>query len=228
MNKGSPAEQDDQGEDGGSPKKPDRGCRTRCQSPYSEAAAGHSAPEDELPAPTLDDLLHAVATGDRVAFDHLYGQTVYPVMSLVRLLMRDVALAEEVTQEVFLTVWLRAARFDATRGRAAAWILAIARSRAIDRIRSSQAARDRDHRFASQPMTDPRSPAEAAVADFERHRIHFALATLTSVQRQALMLAFFGGHTYSETAGILGVPVPTLKSRVREGLIRLRHQLNEG
>lgn len=176
----------------------------------------------------LEDLLDAVATGDKVAFNDLYGQTVYPVMALVRLLMRDVALAEEVTQDVFLTVWLKAGRFDPSRGPAGAWIMAIARSRAIDRIRSLQAARERDHRFATQPLTAPCDLDDQLVAEFESHRVHFALAALTSIQRQAIMLAFFGGHSYAETAQILGVPLPTLKSRVREGLIRLRQHLETG
>lgn len=172
----------------------------------------------------LDELLAAIAAGDRVAFGRLYDQTIDPVMGLVRLLMRDVALAEEVTQDVFLTVWLNANRFDASRGRAGAWIMAIARSRAIDQIRSAQASRERDHRFAALPMLVP-DPDDEVVAGLERHRVHLALSVLTPIQRQAIMLAFFGGHSYAETARLLEIPLPTLKSRIREGLIRLRNHL---
>lgn len=173
----------------------------------------------------LDDLLGAVASGDEMAFGQLYGRTLHPVMALVRLLLRDAALAEEVTQEVFLTVWLSAGRFDAARGQAGAWILAIARSRSIDRIKSVQAARVRDHEFATQPDLSAAAPEDEVVLSFERHHLRSALAVLTSLQRQTILLAFFGGHTYPETAALLGVPLPTVKSRIRDGLIRLRHHL---
>ncbi|MGI8416051.1 MAG: sigma-70 family RNA polymerase sigma factor [Nakamurella sp.] len=176
------------------------------------------------PRVQLDELLAAVAAGDRIAFGNLYDQTIHPVMGLVRLLMRDVALAEEVTQDVFLTVWLNASRFDASRGRAGAWIMAIARSRAIDQIRSTQASRERDHRFAGLP-TLIADPDDEALACLERDRLHLALSVLTPIQRQAIMLAFFGGHSYAETARLLQIPLPTLKSRIREGLIRLRYHL---
>jgi RNA polymerase sigma-70 factor (ECF subfamily) len=185
-----------------------------------------TAVADPHPESSLDGLLQAIASGDKIAFGNLYGRTIQPVISLVRLLMRDVALAEEVTQDVFMTVWLSAGRFDSSRGRAGAWIMAIARSRAIDRIKSVQAARERDHRFATEPMPSSSCPDEEVLADLDRHRIHTALAVLTKIQRQAIMLAFFGGHSYSETAQLLGVPLATLKSRVREGLIRLRRHLD--
>lgn len=172
----------------------------------------------------LDELLAAVAAGDRVAFGRLYDQTIHPVMGLVRLIMRDIALAEEVTQDVFLTVWLNANRFDASRGRAGAWIMAIARSRAIDQIRSTQASRQRDQRFAALPVPVS-DPDDEVLAGMERDRVHSALSVLTPVQRQAIMLAFFGGHSYAETARLLQIPLPTLKSRIREGLIRLGRYL---
>lgn len=175
----------------------------------------------------LNDLLNSVAAGDAVAFAHLYGQIVHPVMALVRLLMRDVALAEEVTQDVFLAVWTGAAKFDSSRGQAKAWILAMARSRAIDRIRSTQAARIRDDHFAHDAFTEGADAGEEAQTALEQQRLHQALAVLTPLQRQAIMLAFFGGHTYPETANLLQVPLPTLKSRVREGLMRLRSHLDE-
>lgn len=175
--------------------------------------------------PSLDELLNAVAVGDEVAFRNLYGQTVRPVMSLVRLLMRDVAMAEEVTQDVFLLVWLKAGRFDASRGRAGAWIMALARSKAIDRIKSAQAARLRDHRFAVEPSVPSVGLDDDMLVELDQHRVRRALAALTAIQRQAIMLAFFGGHSYPETAQLLGVGLPTVKSRVRQGLIRLRHHL---
>jgi len=176
-------------------------------------------------ATSLDELLNAVATGDEVAFRNLYGQAVHPVMSLVRLLMRDVAMAEEVTQDVFLLVWLKAGRFDPSRGRAGAWIMAIARSKAIDRIKSAQATRLRDHRFAVEPSAPSAELDDDMLAELDQHRVRRALAALTAIQRQAIMLAFFGGHSYPETAQLLGVGLPTVKSRVRQGLIRLRQHL---
>lgn len=200
-----------------------------CPDPGSPATGSPPAAADLPAQSTLDALLTAVASGDEVAFGSLYGHTVHPVMALVRLLMRDVVLAEEVTQDVFLMVWLGAGRFDASRGRAGAWIMAIARSRAIDRIKSIQAARERDHRFATEPKTMISSfPEEEVVAGLERHRVHLALGVLTSIQRQAIMLTFFGGHSYPETAQLLDIPLPTLKSRVRQALIKLRHHLEAG
>ena len=174
---------------------------------------------------SVDELLEAVAHGDRGAFDHLYARLLSPVSRLTRLLMRDVALAEEVTQEVFLAVWLGAVRFDPVRGDGAAWIIGIARSRAIDRIRAVHSARLRDRNYAALSIEPEMTSADDVVARLDHRILHEALWVLTPKQRQSVMLAFFGGHSYQEVSTILGVPLPTVKSRIRDGLLRLRSHL---
>ncbi len=174
---------------------------------------------------SVDELLDAVAHGDRGAFDHLYARLLSPVSRLTRLLMRDVALAEDVTQEVFLAVWLGALRFDPVRGDGAAWIIGIARSRAIDRIRAVQSSRLRDRNYAALSVEPEMTSADDVVARLDHRILHEALWVLTPKQRQSVMLAFFGGHSYQEVSTILGVPLPTVKSRIRDGLLRLRSHL---
>jgi RNA polymerase sigma-70 factor (ECF subfamily) len=176
---------------------------------------------------SVDLLLESVAQGDRTAFDELYGQFVTPVSRLVRLLMRDIAMAEEVTQEVFLAVWLGAGRFDRGRGDGGAWILGIARSRAIDRIRSAEATRRRDQHYAVSAVESSVPTPELVVDRLDSTVVREALGVLTAKQRQALLLAFFGGHSYQEVSELLGIPLPTVKSRIRDGLGRLRRHLGE-
>lgn len=188
------------------------------------APSGSKAWPTESPVARL---LRSVAGGDRSAFDALYGQFVIPVSRLVRLLMRDIAMAEEVTQEVFLAVWLGAGRFDPHRGEGSAWILGIARSRAIDRIRSAEATRRRDQRWVISEHEAPVATQDLVEERFDGAVVREALGVLTVKQRQALLLAFFGGHSYQEVAELLGVPLPTVKSRIRDGLGRLRGHLDE-
>lgn len=173
----------------------------------------------------IGDLLGAVADGNRAAFEILYGQLQLPVSRLIRLLMRDVDLAEEVTQEVFLAVWLGASRFDPLRGQGDAWVIGIARSRAIDRIRSVQAARQRDHSWAAAVDVVVPATLDLVTARLDGRLVHDALRVLTSKQRQSVMLAFFGGHSYRQVSVLLDVPLSTVKSRIRDGLLRLRDHL---
>ncbi len=173
----------------------------------------------------VDELLAAVAAGDRHAFDILYAHLHPSVSRLILLLIRDAALAEEVTQEVFLTVWLGAARFDPCRGEGGAWVSGIARSRAIDRIRSVQAARQRDRSYAARADVHAVPTPDLVSARLDGRMLHEALAVLTPKQRQSLMLAFFDGHSYQEVSALLGIPLPTVKARIRDGLTRLRDHL---
>ena len=177
--------------------------------------------------PAVAGLLQSVAAGDRAAFNDLYGQFLSPVSRLVRLLMRDPAMAEEVTQEVFLAVWLGAGRFDPHRGEGGAWILGIARSRAIDRIRSAEATRRRDQNYAISEHEAPIATHDLVEDRLDGTIVREALWVLTLKQRQALLLAFFGDHSYQEVAELLGVPLPTVKSRIRDGIGRLRTHLGE-
>ena len=211
----------------GVPNQGDKNGSGRPVSGVLSTVSLHRPPEREGPAPvTLDELMAAVADGDQEAFGRLYGAVVYPVMNLVRLLLRDASLAEEVTQEVLLAVWLNAGRFDPLRGRAGAWIIGIARSRAIDRLRSVGAQRGRDDRyFQEAPQTGP-SAADSVLARLEAVRVHQALGVLKSTQRQAVLLAFFGGFSYPEVAELLEIPLPTVKSRIQSGLKKLRAHLD--
>ncbi|WP_250285238.1 MULTISPECIES: sigma-70 family RNA polymerase sigma factor [unclassified Frankia] len=181
---------------------------------------------DQPPAPSpgvLESLLGRVARGDQQAFESLYAAVAGPVMGLVRTLVRDPAQSEEVTQEVLIEVWRCAARFDARQGSAMAWIMTLAHRRAVDRVRSAQAAADREHRAGARG----RGPAFDEVSEQVEHRLERAqvrrcLERLTDLQRESVILAYYRGYTYRETADLLGAPLGTVKTRLRDGLIRLR------
>ena len=177
-------------------------------------------------AEALDELLVSVSAGDHAAFEQLYDALASSVHGLARRMLRDGAHAEEVTQEVFFEVWRAAPAFDPTKGSARTWILTMAHRRAVDRVRSTQASVERDDRFATasaSPEFDEVS--EAVTTEIERAEVRAALADLTDLQQQALRLAFYGGYTHHEVAELLGVPLGTVKSRIRDGLIRLRDRL---
>jgi RNA polymerase sigma-70 factor, ECF subfamily len=168
----------------------------------------------------LGPLIAAVARREPGAFDLFYGHLSGPVYGVILAVLRDWAQAEEVTQEVFLEMWQLAVRYDPGQGSAMGWALAIARHRAIDWVRSTAAASAREWLDATASFADQVSDTAAAADDLERLRQ--CLADLTDLQRQAITLAFYGEHTYAEVAGLLGVPLGTLKSRIRGGLARLR------
>jgi RNA polymerase sigma-70 factor (ECF subfamily) len=140
--------------------------------------------------------------------------------------LRDRAQAEEVTQESYLDCWRQAARFDPGRGSALSWLLTIVHRRAVDRVRSAAAATRRDAAYGRRqtPVAHDET-AEAATASLEASRVRTALAGLTIKQRQAVELSFLGGYTHTEVAALLDLPVGTAKTRIRDGLIRLRDAL---
>jgi RNA polymerase sigma-70 factor (ECF subfamily) len=174
-------------------------------------------------------LLKRSARGDDAAFAALYDATASRVYGLVLRVLRDPAQAEEVAQETYLEVWRTAARYDAGRGSALAWMLTIAHRRAVDRVRSAEAASRRDVVYQERNRAIAHdATAEAAEAALDARRVRGALTELTEVQREAIELAYLGGYTHTEVAGILDLPVGTAKTRIRDGLIRLRDTLGVG
>jgi RNA polymerase sigma-70 factor, ECF subfamily len=171
-------------------------------------------------------LLERVAGGDRQAFSDLYDEMAPRVLGLVKRLLRDHSQSEEVTQEIFLEIWQTAARFDPNKGGASTWILTMTHRRAVDRVRASQASRDRDVKIGIRDMeTDFDHVAESVEVRLDHERVEKAMAGLTELQRQAITLAYYGGYSNSEVAAILSVPLGTIKTRIRDGMIRLRDEL---
>ncbi|WP_088320787.1 ECF RNA polymerase sigma factor SigK [Kineosporia sp. R_H_3] len=168
-------------------------------------------------------LLARVARGDERAFEQLYDTLVGAVHGLVLQVVRNPAHAEEVTQEVFVEAWRTAARFDPGLGSVRAWITTMARRRAIDRVRAAQASTDRDVRVGTSSMErDVDVTADAVEVRLEQQQVRRCMGGLTDLQREAVTLAFYRGHTHREVAGLLDVPLGTVKTRLRDGLIRLR------
>lgn len=181
------------------------------------------------PGLDLSGLIQATAQGDQGSFAELYDATAPRVLGLVLRVLRDRAQAEEVTQEVFLQVWRSAGSFDPSRGSALAWLLTLAHRRAVDRVRSAQAQSKRDLAYEAQHVETPfDSTAETAQERMEATRVRSALAVLTSSQRSAIELAFFDGLTHREVSERLGVPLGTAKTRIRDGLKRMREQMGGG
>ena len=173
--------------------------------------------------PNPDDLLLLVAKGDQDAFAQLYDRIAGPVLGIVRSVVRDWAQSEEVTQEVLVDVWSTATRFRPDRGSALTWVLTIAHRRAVDRVRSAQAATNRDHKSALlERVPDYDQVSEEVDHSLEREYVRRCLRTLTDTQRESLVLAYYRGLTYREVAELLAVPLGTIKTRMRDGLIRMR------
>lgn len=187
--------------------------------PTGDVSPGRSA--------SLPDLLRRSACGDEDAFARLYDETASRVFGLVQRIVRDPAQSEEVTQEVFLQVWRTASRYEESRGSALSWLMTLAHRRAVDRVRAGEATGRQDtsyhqeSRLGSHPDGHD-TTAEAAETSIEADRVRAAMAQLTDAQREALELAYFGGYTHTEVAALLDLPLGTAKTRIRDGLIRLR------
>ena len=175
---------------------------------------------------TQDQLLARVAQGDQAAFAALYDQIAPRVLGLVRRLLRDHAQSEEVTQEIFLEIWQTATRYDSNKGGASTWIMTMAHRRAVDRVRASQASRDRDTKIGIRDYdAQYDNVSETVQTRVEHERVEKAMLRLTELQRQAVSLAYYGGYSHSEVAKLLSVPIGTVKTRLRDGMIRLRDEL---
>ncbi len=174
-----------------------------------------------------EDLLVAAATGDDRAFALLVGRIRPQALRVARGVVRDPAMAEEVAQEVLTEVWLKADRFDPQRGTVVGWVATLARRRGVDRVRSEQAGRNRDDRVARRNQEREFDVvADEVEVRLEHWQVRRAMADLSDRQREAIELAYFGGHTYRDVAQVLGIPEGTAKSRLRDGLVRLRASLD--
>lgn len=172
----------------------------------------------------LGPLVARTARGDEQAFEELYDLISPRVHGLVRRVVRDLAQSEEVVQEVFLEVWRSASRYQPGRGTVLGWALTLAHHRAVDRVRSAQADADRDEVTArrDQAGVSYDEVAESVEIGFEQAAVRRCLGSLTDLQRESITLAYYGGYTYREVASLLEVPLGTVKTRLRDGLIRLR------
>jgi RNA polymerase sigma-70 factor (ECF subfamily) len=182
--------------------------------------------DDADAAESFETLLTRTARGDQQAFSELYDRTAARVLGLVKRVLVDHAQSEEVTQEVFLEIWKTAAKFETGRGSAMSWMLTMAHRRAVDRVRASQAGHDRDERIGLRDLeTDYDQVSETVEIRIEHERAKRAMAQLTELQREAISLAYYGGLTHSEISKKLAVPIGTVKTRLRDGMIRLRDEL---
>jgi len=171
------------------------------------------------------DLLHAVARGDEVALARLYDGYRLTLFGLLMRILNSRQEAEDVLQDVFLQVWNRAADFDEARGRPFTWLVTLARSRAIDRLRAL-GSRERVVQNAAREIVEESSDAtEDAIRAEESQVVRHALNELPQEQRHALELAYFEGLTQSEIASRLQTPLGTVKTRMRSGMTRLRDLL---
>ncbi len=191
-----------------------------------------NAPNPEAAAPAgtsadingrLGSLLGLIAQGDQEAFAEFYSLTSRRVFGMARRVLIDTELSEDTTQEVFLQVWQNAAKFNAAAGSPLAWLMTISHRRAVDKVRSSQSATDREAKYgASSQEIDHDSVSDEVGSRLEAEAVVRCLATLTDTQQESVRLAYYGGLTYREVAERLNAAVPTIKSRIRDGLIRLK------
>jgi RNA polymerase sigma-70 factor, ECF subfamily len=186
---------------------------------------GERVPEARQAGPVADGsvLLQQVARGDEVAFERLYDMLIGPLFGVIRRIVRDPAQSEEVAQEVMVELWRSAPRYSPERGSAMTWAMTIAHRRAVDRVRSAQASADRDANVGRRQLARPFDEvSEQVTTRLEQEQVRRCLGTLTDLQRESVVLAYYGGRTYREVGELLNTPLGTIKTRLRDGLIRLR------
>jgi len=192
--------------------------------PFEHAGYAVALPVIDGPGElTPEILLEQVSAGDQSAFTSLYERFSARVFGLANRILRDPSQAEEVAQEIFLEIWQRASRFDRARGTATSWIMTVTHGRSIDRVRHSQAARTRDLKSAVENFDRAvDTVGESVIQNSDATQVRECLEKLTALQRESITLAYFGGHTQREVGELLGAALPTVKTRLRDGLIRLR------
>lgn len=174
-------------------------------------------------APRLEELIRQVALGDQDAFSSVYDAVAGPVLGVVRSVLRDRAQSEEVTQEVLVEMWRGASRYREDLGSAMNWVLTLAHRRAVDRVRSVEASVARERRIGLLERTPAYDEVtEQVETRLEQEQVRRCLRTLTERQRESVTLAYYRGLTYREVAELLTLPLGTVKTRLRDGLIRLR------
>ena len=187
---------------------------------------GIETPEDGTAEDLAGALLVRVATGDQSAFAALYDMLSARAFGLILRVLINRSQSEEVLQEVFLEVWQSAARFAPNKGQGRTWIFTIAHRRAVDRVRASQASSDRDVRVGSRDIDIAHdSVAEQVELGIAATSVTAALGTLPEAQRETLVLAYYWGYSQSEIAVLVGAPLGTIKTRMRDGLTRLRNEM---
>jgi RNA polymerase sigma-70 factor, ECF subfamily len=197
------------------------GVNTPSTTPRQRGPARAEQTRAEQSGRDLESLLIRVARGDHAAFEAVYDQLAGPVYGLVRKVLRDPAQSEEIAQEVLLEVWRTASRFDAARGSAAAWVMTITHRRAVDRVRSETSSARREQQVLPGPVSGD-DVAELVETALDRQRVRRCLGMLTPLQAESIKLAYYGGYTYPQVAELLGVALGTVKTRIRDGLIRMR------
>jgi len=176
-----------------------------------------------IAAITDDALIDRIGKGDADALALLYDRYASRVLGLTARILGDRDEAEDVLQEVFLQVWRTPRQYDSARGSAGTWLLVLARSRAIDRLRSlRRRGRDRQVPIEAQPLASGEDLERAAETSQDGAAVRRALAELPDEQRRALELAYFGGYTQTEIAEMTGAPLGTVKTRLRQGMMKLR------
>ncbi|MBO1804271.1 sigma-70 family RNA polymerase sigma factor [Leucobacter ruminantium] len=187
---------------------------------------GVEIPEDGGGVDPADEALSRAADGDERAFAALYDMMSGRVFGLIIRVVVDRSQSEEVLQEVFLEAWQSAPSFDADRGRARSWLLTIAHRRAVDRVRSSQASKRRDLAVGIRDLAESRPGVDAEVELLiDGGRAIRCLDGLPEPQRRAIVLAYFGGYSQREISVLLDAPLGTIKTRIRDGLTRLKREL---
>ncbi|MEV0247096.1 ECF RNA polymerase sigma factor SigK [Nocardia sp. NPDC050712] len=194
----------------------------------AETCPPHRATPDPEVTRKLAELLDRVAGGDREAFTEFYRSTHDRVFGLALRVLRRPAAAEEITQEVYLYVWNTAAQYDIRLASPIGWLMMLTHRRAVDRVRTESSATTRDLTYGHRQLgRDHDIVAETVGQRSDERAVVECLGTLTDTQRETVALAYYGGRTYAEVAEYLGIPLNTVKTRIRDGLKRLQNCLTE-
>ncbi len=175
------------------------------------------------------DILRRIAAGDAGAVDDMYERFRRPAFSLARRILADDTLAEDVLQDVFLSVWRNPSAFDGQRGSFSSWLMAMVHHKAVDAVRREESQRRRqtlaEEDMALRAPMSSSDVEEEAWNRSEAERVRIALGDLPDSQREALTLAYYGGYTQREVAALTGAPLGTVKTRMLAGMRRLKQGL---